>query len=176
MQREIDKRLSPLSLYSMLSALRLALARNLAARLAYGYTAAGFPFDLAAALIAARQTARAMARQDRQDRQAAFAKRCQAAAAKRQAAAAKRAARKAARNGKLSAKAEKRLAMQRAATLRLKAAEERQRKVRQERQALQMEIGAERIRRAKAAEEKRRLKNNRLTLGQRIVRSHSPTY
>lgn len=169
MQPKIDKRLSPLSLRFMLSALRLAIARNLAARLVYSYTAAGFPPELTAVLISARQTARAMARQERQARQAAFAQRCHAAAVKRQAAAAKRAARQAARNGKLSAKAEKRLAMQRAATLRLKAAEERQRKARQERQALQMEIGAERIRRAKVAEEKRAAKNNRLTRPQRIT-------
>jgi hypothetical protein len=145
----------------MLSALRLAFARNLAARLAYSYEAAGFPSDFAAALIAARKAARAMAKQDRQARQAAFAIRCQAAAAKRQAVATRKAARKAARNGKLSAKAEKRLAMQRAATLRLKAAEERQRKARQARQALQMAIGAEQIRRAKEKSE------NRLTRGKR---------
>jgi hypothetical protein len=53
--------------------------------------------------------------------------------------------------------------MERAATLRLKALEERQRKARQARQALQMAIGAERIRRAKEKSE------NRLTRGKRIA-------
>jgi hypothetical protein len=68
--------------------------------------------------------------------------------------------------------------MERAATLRLKAAEERQRKARQERQALQMEIGAERIRRAKAAEEKRQKKilQNRLTPGKRNAHLNTSTY
>lgn len=153
-----------------LSALRLAIARNVAARLSYGYAAAGFPPHLAAALIAARQTARAMARDERQARQAAFAKRCQAAAAKRQVAAAKRTARQAARNGKLTAKQAARLARERAATLRLKATEERQAKIRRERQALQMAIAAERERRNQAAKDKRRKKiENRLTTGKRIA-------
>jgi hypothetical protein len=154
---------------SYLSALRLAIARNVAARLSYGYAAAGFPFDLAAALIAARQAARAMARDERQARQAAFAKRCQAAAVKRQAAAAKRAARQAARNGRLTAKEAARQTRERAATLRLKATEERQAKIRRERQALQMAIGAERIRRAN--DKRRKKSENRLTTGKRIAES-----
>jgi alkanesulfonate monooxygenase SsuD/methylene tetrahydromethanopterin reductase-like flavin-dependent oxidoreductase (luciferase family) len=161
MQGKIDK--GKFALTVCLMSLSLALARNLAARLAYSYAAAGFPSDSAAALLAARKAARAIAKQDRQDRQAAFAIRCQAASAKRQAANAKRQAKRQARRGRLTAKEAARFARDQAATQRLKASEERQRKARQARQAVQMAIGAERIRRAKEKSE------TRLTRGKRIA-------
>lgn len=156
----------------LILSLRLAVVRNVLARLRCLYLvdpSLNLRIRMAHAVRAVRQ-ARAAIKIERQARQAAFVQRCQAAAAKRQAAAAKRTARKAARNGKLTAKEVARLARERMATLRLKAAEERQAKVRRDRQALQMAIGAERIRRAKQADEKRRKKiENRLTTGKRIA-------
>ncbi|WP_395652462.1 hypothetical protein [Brevundimonas sp.] len=137
--------------------LRLAVARNILARLRHCYAIAPSAYlrvVIEHAVFAVRQ-ARAALKADRQARQAAFALRCQAASAKRQAASAKRQAKRKARQGRLTIKEAERFSREQAATQRLKALEERQRKARQARQALQMAIGAEKIRRAKEKSENR---------------------